>query len=421
MRPVARKLARPGSAVVTALVAALVLAACGGGESGVVTLRMYDSTATKDGTEPIIAAFNASHPKIKMNVQYIPTVKLGQVETTQLQAGNPPDIIGPSPGSGGGSTGLSLYKLAKAGKLVDLSDRPWARDLPELLKPTATYEGKVYSLVGGLSTQFMDYTVPDMEKFGLKPPQDFAQLLALCKQAREHGTYAFVAGAADMAGNRMLLQSFAAANVYSQEPDWDAKRAAGKTTFQSTPGWHKVFQQVQDMINADCYYPGGAGRTTEEGKRMQVSGKSLMGIGPSTAATYLTARNPQRKWAAAPVPGGLGTALPLEVGGSSIPKDSKHIPEALVFLDYMAQHRDELARNTGAFSPAMMSRGELPDFLGPLEPLAKQGKFALGAGIMWPSEAPAQAAYKAMTGLYNGQVKVDDILRAMDDAWAANP
>ncbi|MFI0478997.1 ABC transporter substrate-binding protein [Actinomadura sp. 9N215] len=398
-------------------------AGCGGsdGGSGNASLRMYASPAVKDGLDPIVKEFNdANAPRIKMTVQYVPAPKIGPTTTTELQGGNPPDILNISPGSGGGATGLPLHKLAKAHRLEDVTKKPWAKDVPALLTPTVTYEGKVYALVVGVSTHFMDYTVTELEGWKLKPPATFAELLKVCGEIRKHDKYALVPGAADQAGNRMLLQSFAAANVYSDDPKWDEKRAAGQVKFQTTPGWRQTFQQIVDMINADCYYPGGAGRTTEEGKNLQIkSNKATMGIGPSTASSYVTRRNPARKWAALPVPGRKQSILPLEVSGLSVAARGKNVDEAVKFLDFVAQKRELYAEKTGAFSPAQMQRGELPAFLKPLEPLAKQGRYSLGASTMWPSDAPAQAAYKTMAGLYNKTRTVDDILKAMDESWEA--
>ena len=395
---------------------------CGGSGdgSGTVKLRMYDSPAVKAGLDPIVKEFNDANPRIKMTVQYVPAPKIGPATTTELQGGNPPDILNLAPGSGGGATGLPLYKLAKAHRLKDLTSKPWTKGVPALLNPTVTYKGKVYALVVGVSTHFMDYSTDELKGWQLKPPTTFADLLQLCGEIRKHNKYALVPGAADQAGNRMLLQSFSAANVYSDDPKWDEKRAAGQVKFQTTPGWRQTFQQIVDMIDADCYYPGGAGRTTEEGKNLQIkSNKATMGIGPSTASSYVTARNPARKWAAVPVPGRRSSTLPLEVAGMSVASGGKHVKESIKFLDFVAQRRDQFADKTGAFSPAQMQRGELPDFLKPLEPLAKRGAYSLGAGTMWPSAEPAQAAYKLMAGLYNKTRSVDDILKAMDEAWDA--
>ncbi|MFI0372902.1 ABC transporter substrate-binding protein [Actinomadura sp. 1N219] len=414
---------RRSLALVAGASAVVLAAGCGGsgGGSGNASLRMYASPAVKDGLDPIVKEFNdANAPRIKMTVQYVPAPKIGPATTTELQGGNPPDVLNISPGSGGGATGLPLHKLAKARRLADVTNKPWAKDVPALLAPTVTYEGKAYALVVGVSTHFMDYTVTELEDWRLKPPGTFDELLKLCGEIRGHDKYALVPGAADQAGNRMLLQSFAAANVYSDDPKWDEKRAAGQVKFQTTPGWRQTFQQVADMINADCYYPGGAGRTTEEGKNLQIkSDKATMGIGPSTASSYVTRRNPARKWAAVPVPGRRQSILPLEVSGLSVAAKGDNVEEATKFLDFVAQKRDLYAEKTGAFSPAQMERGELPDFLKPLEPLAKQGRYSLGASTMWPSDAPAQAAYKTMAGLYNKTRTVDDVLKAMDEAWEA--
>ncbi|WP_169809229.1 ABC transporter substrate-binding protein [Actinomadura chibensis] len=408
-----------GAAAGALLLAATACGSGGGSSDGTVTLRMYSTTTTEPAFRKLIDGFHQSQSKIRVRAEFIPSAKVGQVTTTMMQAGNPPDVIPASPGSGGGSNGLSVYRLAEANRLADLSKRPWANDLPALLKPTAQYEGKTYSLILGVSTQFLNYTVTDLEKWHVQPPKTFKELLDMCAFIKSKGKYMMASGAADMAGNRMRMQVFAAANVYATDPDWDRKRIAGQVKFQTTPGWRQTFQQVKDMVTHDCYYPGSAGRTTEEARKLGATDKTVMGIGPSIAAKYLTVANPDRKWAAAAIPAGTTSTpnLPLEVSGISAAKRGKHVKEAIQFLDYLAAHRDVYSQESGAFSPAMMARGELPDFLKPLEPLAKQGRFTLAASTMWPREAPAQVAYKYMTGLHNNTRTVDDILKAMDQAW----
>ena len=193
---------------------ALVLAATacgdgGGSSDGTVTLRMYSTTTTEPAFRALIDGFHKSQSKIKVKAEFIPSAKVGQVTTTMMQAGNPPDVIPASPGSGGGSNGLSVYRLAEANRLADLSGRPWANDLPALLKPPAQYEGKTYSLILGVSTQFLNYTVTDLEKWNVEPPKTFKGLLDMCAFIKSKGKYMMASGAADMAGNRMRMQVFA--------------------------------------------------------------------------------------------------------------------------------------------------------------------------------------------------------------------
>lgn len=381
-----------------------------------VTLRWITIAAIRPGVDALVKAFNDSHPNIKVQVTYAPNPQIPQIIGTQMQGGNPPDLIPATPGSG--IDALSVHALGKAGKLVDLSNQPFTKIIPGLLRPLVSVDGKIYAFPISLSTVYFGYTVPVFEKFRITPPATWNELLRVCKTLRANDSYAMADGLGAPNSNLFKMQAFAASNVYAKNPNWDQDRAAGKVTFAGTPGWHQVFQQVVDMINADCFYPGYAGRKWEGTLQLLAQDKAHMGIHPSGSWMALHQASPGRVIGTSAIPGDQATALPITSGTAlSVASGSKHIPQAIAFLAYASQHLAEYSKNTGGISPVDFAAGRLPSFLAPLEPLARQGKFSIAAGMNWPSAAVTHAGELGMTGLATGQTTIAEILANMDKAW----
>jgi len=388
----------------------------GGGGDGPVTLRFIAGQSVKLGWDPVVETFNSSHTDIKVEVQYLESARLGQLVSTQIQAGNAPDIVYANPGSGGGATGLDLYKLAKAGQLEPLPDEPWATDVPDVIKPAVTVDGKVYGVLASISSYGVLYDLDALKEIGKDVPRSWDELIELCAAAREHGRW-FTGSSGMAADNRVTLQSLAAAFVYGPDPDWDRKRAAGEVTFASSPGWRQVMQRVKQMIDAKCYAPGAAGRTRDESLKLVEEGKTVGSVTTSAAYEYRRAQNddaPPEVFGLAPDPKGT---IPLGLTGLSVSSTSDHKEQAMEFVKYVAEHREVFSEPMGNFTPEQLEQGSLPEFMSGLDEMAAEGRYTLAAGTMWANSAVLRAAMEQMTGLHTGQASVNDVLKAMDEAW----
>jgi raffinose/stachyose/melibiose transport system substrate-binding protein len=400
----------------------LVTGACGsddsggGGDGGPVTLRFIAGQSLKIGWDPMVQGFNTSHPDIKVDVQYLESAKLGQIVSTQIQAGNAPDIVYANPGSGGGATGLDLYKLAKAGQLEPLPDEPWATDIPEVTKPAVTVDGKVYGVLAGMSSYGVLYETDALKELGKDLPESWDELIGLCAAAKKHGRH-FTGTSGMAADNRVVLQSLSAAYVYGADPDWDQKRADGKVTFAGTPGWKKVMDHLKQLIDADCYAPGAAGRTRDESLKLTDEGKTVGSVTTSAAYEYRKAQNKDASPAVfGLVPEPEGT-MPLGLTGMSVSSKSKHKDAALQFVKFVGENRELFAKPMGYVTPEQLEQGTLPDFMSTLDATAKAGKYSLAAGTMWANSSVLRAAMEQMTGLFTGQTTAEQVLKAMDEAW----
>ena len=135
-----------------AIVAAMTLAACGGGDSGSggedggdVTMTFWHNSTTGDGKaywEDTVAAFEEANPGVTINIQSIQNEDMDGKLQTALNSGDAPDIF---MARGGGK----LADVVEAGQAMDLSDAltQETRDaLGEASLSAFTVDGGVYGV-----------------------------------------------------------------------------------------------------------------------------------------------------------------------------------------------------------------------------------------------------------------------------------
>src|SRR6478609_8145733 len=114
------------AATAAAIVAAMTLAACGGGDSGSgggdgdgdVTMTFWHNSTTGDGKaywEDTVAAFEEANPGVTINIQSIQNEDMDGKLQTALNSGDAPDIF---MARGGGK----LADVVEAGQAMDLTD-----------------------------------------------------------------------------------------------------------------------------------------------------------------------------------------------------------------------------------------------------------------------------------------------------------
>ena len=94
-------------------------------QSDTTTISMLITVNSKPGWDVIIPNFERAYPNIRVDITYAPdNTTLYQLETTELAAGNATDVLTTSPGCG---TAIAICKLAKAGYLAGMPNKPWAK------------------------------------------------------------------------------------------------------------------------------------------------------------------------------------------------------------------------------------------------------------------------------------------------------
>ena len=412
------------------LVAALALAGCsasGTGKSdGPVTITL--ATETRFGKtsayQDIIDKFNKSNQQgITVRLQEIPTDSYSQTIRTQFQAGSAPDVVWGSPGTGSGN---SLGAFAKAGQLVDLSKESWATATVPKSAHDLYYEGAALTAVPvdiAPISEVINSTA--FGSTGIKPASTFAELLKQCTAVpASGGTSLFGLAGAQSSNTGLAALQLAASRVYAAQPDWNAKRSAGKVTFAGSSGWKSTLEAFVKMKDSGCFQPGSEGGSPETVTPVFASGKILSIFAPAGIASQLAQLAPSATISVAALPGVKASDTFLfasPTNALAINAAGKHIDAAKALLKFWTEPKnlDAFAKANGNLSLTTVLNGShVPDQYASLEPyLTNPERNAPLPNLLWPNASVYDALGTGVQGLLTGQTTVSQVLQSMDAAW----
>ncbi len=264
-----------------------------------VEISMYSGTASKPALEILVRDFEKANSGIDVTVTYPPTSDgIIQLETTQLAAGNAPDILATWPGCG---TAISICKLAPAGHLANMPNKPWAKRSSSIAISTSKYGGGLFAYSPAITFEGLWTNDSLFQSMGLKIPQTFPQLLDVCRKAKGRGTTPVILAASGSLVMQQLIGAFALTTVpdYSK---WLQKLKAKKVTFEGTPGWHTALQKMIDLNNAGCYQPGSAGTTSGAAATQFAQGQALTYANMTSKKGEITGYQPRFGFSQHPFP-----------------------------------------------------------------------------------------------------------------------
>jgi raffinose/stachyose/melibiose transport system substrate-binding protein len=290
-----------------ALAASLALA-CGASNAlparnaGTITLTMLANVNKQPAYDVLIPNFERVYPNIRIEISYAASLAdASQIESVELAAGNAPDLLFTTPGSG---SPISVASLASAGDLAPMVNASWVKwSLPSII--SADKYGRVlYSFTPAISPVGI-FTNDDLFKWlGLRVPQTFAQLLDVCQKAKAAGAVAVIIPGETTSSVMAFVTGLAVATVYEKDRHWATEQRAGTVTFESSVGWHEALQQFVDMNDAGCFQPGAAGTTLNAALAQFAQGQGMMFPGITGSKGVIDAANPQFKFSHHPYPGG---------------------------------------------------------------------------------------------------------------------
>ncbi|ARJ04195.1 hypothetical protein GCM10010988_29270 [Cnuibacter physcomitrellae] len=419
---------RPLAILGIGVASALLLAGCStaepssGGDSsgGDVTLTFAYPKAGATTPWETMAEKYTEETGIKVEVEPIYIDGYDAAISTRLQSGNAPDLFLTEPGSGP----KGLVTLGSAGLLGEVTGQ--AADLINSAE-TSAYgsDGKVYG--------FPLYNAPraavvfdgNLDKAGVQWPDTISDMLATCKTSKSNG-YAFTLGqfgSSFTADGQALL--IAASSVYANDPDWDAKRAAGDVTFSDTDGWRYAIQTLSDMYAAGCYQDGAEA----------AQGEFWTGVGAGETPSVLSLTTgeadiwkdlsqllPNETTSVYAFPG--QTADDRRVVNSvkftlSYAAANANSEAAKAYIDWLSQPENlqQIADITGTVPAGEVTADSLESVYEPIKSLVADGKVISEPGLTWPNGVLA-AMQEDVPGLFTGQKTVDQVLSDMDAAWA---
>jgi raffinose/stachyose/melibiose transport system substrate-binding protein len=392
--------------------------------AGPITITMLANTIHQAALNVLIPNFERVYPNIRVNVTYEGTETQYALTTSELAAGDAPDLIIAWPGCG---SPISICLLAKDGYLAPMVGVPWTRFSSRVVISESKYQQGLFVYSPGLSFYGMYTNDSLFHKLGLTVPQTFSQLLALCHKASADGTVAILLPGANPLLYASLAEDLALTTVYAHDSHWQAELQAGKVSFEATPGWHQALQELVAMDTAGCFQPGAVG--TQNATPLFAQGQGLMTPGLSSIRATIVAAAPQFRFSQHPFPNGTNSTKTVAMLTlSSGPAINAHASAAnqaaaQTFVNFIARPKQDAlwTQVSGSISQYQFLKGQLPGYLDSFAPFLADHQYARTPGQTWWNANVTLAFQQNGVGLLTGQASIDEILSAVDSAWRQGP
>jgi raffinose/stachyose/melibiose transport system substrate-binding protein len=392
-----------------------------------VTLNLLAYILYKPAFDVLVPNFERVYPNVTVNATYASTATVyEQLVTTELAAGNGPDLIQTSTGSGASS---SVTELARAGYLAPLVRKPWVKwSLPSIISGDKYGQG-LFAFGPVMSFQGI-FTNDDLfKKLGLEVPQTFLQLLAVCQQAKADDTIPLLLPAQGSTVVEHLLEDISLTTVYAGDKRWTQQLKAGTATFDGTAGWHAALQVLVDLKNAGCLGPGSAGTSAIAADAEFAQGQALMYFNASTHKGTIDAGNPQFAYSMHPFPNGSGPGRSVTLFGEAFGvgvnarASAQSQAAAQEFIDFIARPKQDAlaAKVLGDVTQYQLLHGQLPAYFAGFAPAFATHEYGISPAVSWWNPGVAMALNQDGAGLITGQTTIDQVLQAMDAAWQQGP
>jgi len=317
-----------------------------------------------------IDAFQRKYPNITVKLILDPDAQTKTILQTKLAAGQPSDIICYNKVSA--ENELDVVK-----NFVDLSNEPWVAKLtnPDALKAP---NGKIYgfsmkNMIGGMG---IVYDKDVFKKLNISIPKTWDQFVAVCKTLKANGYIPIYAPFKDIWTFQMYTTTAWGYYAAKIEPGlWD-KLNTRKIKWTDVPAFldslTKLYNLYKDgymqrsLLSDDYIGAVNAFRTK----------KYAMMMGADVTATELMSKLPYRHFGMFPLPMFKGEYEYLTIaqldGVFFIPKAAKHIAEAKLYLNFLAQPEQmNRAQKVRPFVPSVKG-AKIPKFDPFLEEIYKK-------------------------------------------------
>lgn len=296
-----------------------------------VTLRVWDTFADQTaGMEAFIAAFEESHPNIKIARDVQSADNMRAVIQTALNSGTGPDVLYYDTGPGYGGV------LARSGLLLPLDDfydsgalatvYPWTRD-------RVTFDGVTYGIGNEVEFVGVYYNRGLFEKLGLKEPETYKDYLDVVEALKADGVIPVAFG--DSQG-WPAFHTFSA-YVNARVPQQDLlDMIAGKASWDDPRVTASIQAAFIDMNEAGAYPPSINAISYDDANALfstEMAGMDL--TGSWMIATFKN--NPfDTGFFFLPSEDGTNPLPPAGLGsGYFISKNTEHPEEAKEFLKFL--------------------------------------------------------------------------------------
>ena len=321
--PAAEATAAPAAAAPTAAPAAAPA-------EGAVTVTFWSRDSDQALIEPVIAAYNGSHPA-QIKATFIPAAQFVQKFAAATAGGEAPDLIAVDL--------IYMPSFIAAKQMTDITDMakalPFFDKLNKAQMREGTADGKIYSLPFSADGSVLVYNKNLFKQAGLdpeKPPTNMEEMMTMSKKitALGNGTYGFY-----FSGNCPGCNAFTMM-PYIWASGGDILSADGKTATVTDPNVKTVLTWYHQMWTDKQIPESAKVDTGSDFFNVFASGKIGMVGSGAFAIAALKKDHPDLDFGIVPLPG-LKTGQQASFAGGDvigIPTGSKHVKEATDFITW---------------------------------------------------------------------------------------
>jgi len=297
---------------------------------GAVTVTFWSRDSDQALIEPVIAAYNSSHPT-QIKATFIPAAQFVQKFAAATAGGDAPDLIAVDL--------IFMPSFIAAQQMTDISDvakaLPFFDKLNKAQMREGTADGKVYSVPFSADGSVLVYNKNLFKKAGLdpeKPPTNLEEMMAYSKKitALGDGNYGFY-----FSGNCPGCNAFTLM-PYIWASGGDILSEDGKTATVTDPNVKTVLTWYHQMWLAKQIPEGAKVDTGNDFFNVFASGKIGMVGSGAFAIAALKKDHPDLDFGIVALPGVKSGQQASFAGGDviGIPTGSKHVKEATDFITW---------------------------------------------------------------------------------------
>lgn len=332
-----------------------------------------------------------------------------QILKTRLASNDAPDVF-------------TLHAIADipsfydAGYLSDLSGQPFVADLYESVKKTVTYDGKVVALpLESLSWGYL-YNREIFSRLNLTPPQTLKEMEEVIAVLKQNNVTPFLLAFQESWIPQLMMALSLGGIVSSENPGFIDSMNAGTGSYDDVRAVFNIIDLIMKNGSAKPFEVGSAAGSADF-----ANGKAAMWVqGPWMAETILKV-NPDMQIGVAPLPvsnNPAGAMINLATSTSlAVSPESKNREVALDLVNYIL---DETASaplfEALKFNPvASMHTYESFPWVEEASEYVSRGKAYQDLSL--PGGVTGETA-KMLQSYYTGSVTQEQIITALDKAWA---
>ena len=170
-----------------------------------------------------------------------------------------------------------LQSAVKAGDVADLTDLV-PQSVKDRFSPAAlnfvTYNDRLYALPADVSLVVMWYNRDIFDRFALKPPATFDELLSTCRTLRQHDVTPIALGNLDRWPGCFYF-CYLATRIGGTDPVAAAAHGNPGGSF-SHPSFIEAGRRLRDLVQVDAFPEGFNGLNDTDARRLFFDGKAAM-------------------------------------------------------------------------------------------------------------------------------------------------